>query len=165
MRLDNDLNLSTLFFKMIQNGGFPILGTGSQMRSMIYLDNLVQAIVKASLSQNSFQQTYWVADTQPYSMYSIIQTVKEILEENSFKTSSKQLRLPHFIGNIAQFCDYFIQAIGLYNQKIHVLSEMNKTIACSIEKATKEINYIPQISLKEGMDRSLKWCIKNNLFN
>ena len=40
-------------------------------------------------------------------------------------------------------------------QKIHVLSEMNKTIACSIEKAGRELGYDPQIELEEGMRRSL----------
>jgi len=46
----------------------------------------------------------------------------------------------------------------MYHQKIHVLSEMNKTIACSIEKAKKELGYIPMVGLEEGMRRSIAWC-------
>ena len=37
---------------------------------------------------------------------------------------------------------------GLYNQKIHVLSEIDKTIACSIDKAQKELEYKPKFSLR-----------------
>ena len=33
--------------------------------------------------------------------------------------------------------DWTLQKLGLYHQKFHVLSEMNKTIACSIDKARR----------------------------
>ena len=33
---------------------------------------------------------------------------------------------------------------ALYQQKIHVLSEMNKTIACSVDKARDELGYRPE---------------------
>jgi nucleoside-diphosphate-sugar epimerase len=45
----------------------------------------------------------------------------------------------------------------LYEQKIHVLSEMNKTIACSVAKAQRELRYAPVIALEEGMRRSIRW--------
>ena len=48
-----------------------------------------------------------------------------------------------------------IQALGGYHQKIHVLSEMNRTISCTIEKAQRELGYKPTIELEEGMRRSL----------
>jgi len=51
--------------------------------------------------------------------------------------------------------------VGFYHQKIHVLSEMNKTIACSIAKAQRELGYNPTIALEEGMRRSLKWIFEN----
>ncbi len=51
-----------------------------------------------------------------------------------------------------------IQRLGLYQQKIHVLSEMNKNIACSVEKAQRELGYAPTVELEEGMRRSLAWC-------
>jgi nucleoside-diphosphate-sugar epimerase len=40
---------------------------------------------------------------------------------------------------------------------------MNKDIACSIDKARKELGYDPKIDLKEGMRRSLEWCRKVGL--
>ena len=48
-----------------------------------------------------------------------------------------------------------IQGVGLYQQEIHVLSEMNKTIACTIAKAEGELGYDPKIELREGMRRSI----------
>ena len=44
------------------------------------------------------------------------------------------VRLPNIAGSVAYYLDSFIQSVGLYNKEIHVLSEMNKTIACSIKR-------------------------------
>ena len=57
---------------------------------------------------------------------------------------------------MAEFFDALIQRVGLYQQKIHVLSEMNKTIACDISKAQKELGYDPQIALKEGRNIEIR---------
>ncbi len=40
---------------------------------------------------------------------------------------------------------------------------MNKTIACSIAKAEKELGYRPAIELEEGMRRSLAWCLRHGM--
>jgi nucleoside-diphosphate-sugar epimerase len=47
-------------------------------------------------------------------------------------------------------------------QKIHVLSEMNKTIACSVAKAERELGYDPKVSLREGMKRSIAWVLERD---
>jgi nucleoside-diphosphate-sugar epimerase len=44
-----------------------------------------------------------------------------------------------------------------------VLSEMNKTIACSIARAEKELGYRPAVDLEEGMRRSLAWCVAKGI--
>jgi nucleoside-diphosphate-sugar epimerase len=49
----------------------------------------------------------------------------------------------------------------VYNQELHVLSEMNKSIACSADEAKAELGYRPVIALEEGMRRSLKWVWNN----
>ena len=47
------------------------------------------------------------------------------------------------------------------SSEIHVLSEMNKTIACSVDKARDELGYRPGVELREGMRRSVEWCLAN----
>jgi len=50
---------------------------------------------------------------------------------------------------------------GIYQQKVHVLSEMNKTIACTVAKAERELGYDPKVELEEGMRRSIRWMLDN----
>ena len=78
-------------------------------------------------------------------------------ECNLFAQVDKRMRLPGFASEAAWVVDKTLQGLGLYHQKIHVLSEMNKTIACSVEKAKAELGYRPVVGLEEGMRRSLRW--------
>ncbi|MCS7336713.1 MAG: NAD(P)-dependent oxidoreductase [Verrucomicrobiae bacterium] len=154
----------TLFFKLIRTGKVPVVGTGDNLRSMVYIDNLCQGLLLAAASEAAAGQTYWIADSRPYTMNEIIDTVERILEtEFGIKCAHKRVRLPGFVSTLAYVADACIQTLGLYNQKIHVLSEMNKTIACSIAKAARELGYKPKIELEEGMRRSLQWCINRGI--
>ena len=61
----------------------------------------------------------------------------------------------HIPIDLSEKADALIQWFGSYHQKIHVLSEMNKTIACTVSKAQEELGYSPEYSLEKGMESSL----------
>ncbi|MGF1494871.1 MAG: NAD-dependent epimerase/dehydratase family protein [Microcoleaceae cyanobacterium] len=153
----------SLIFKMIRDGKGPIVGTGENLRSMVYMDNLCQGLILAAITEQANGRTYWIADEKPYSMNQIIDTIERLLEtEFNQACAHKRLKLPGVTSEVALIIDGSLQKLGLYHQKIHVLSEMNKTIACSIAKAKRELGYVPQVSLEEGMRRSLKWVFENH---
>lgn len=154
----------TQFFRMIRDGKAPIVGSGENRRSMSYVDNLSQALLLAASVPDAAGKTYWIADEKPYSMNEIVDTVERLLEtEFGEKCAHKRMRLPGIASAVAYGIDAVTQACGGYWKEMHVLSEMNKTIACSIAKATAELGYRPSIALEEGMRRSLKWVAENGL--
>lgn len=154
----------TQFFSMIRQGKGPIVGSGNNLRSMGYVDNLSQGMMLAAVTEKARGQIYWIADRRPYSMNEIIDTVERLLaDEFKLTVKYKRLRLPGLASEIAYVADKTIQGLGLYQMRIHVLSEMNKTIVCSIEKAERELSYRPAIALEEGMRRSLAWCIQRGI--
>ncbi len=154
----------TLFFGMIRDGKAPIVGNGNNLRSMSYIDNLCQGLQLAALTPAAAGQLYWIADRRPYSMNEIVDTIERLLE-NEFgqKCAHRRLRLPGLASFAAGVGDATLQALGLYHQKIHVLSEMNQTIACSVARAERELGYRPMVKLEEGMRRSLRWCVENKI--
>jgi nucleoside-diphosphate-sugar epimerase len=156
----------TLFFRMIRDGKAPIVGSGNGLRSMAYLDNLCQGLLLAGASPLASGRTYWIADDQPHTMAEIVDTVERLLEtEFGVACVRKRLRLPGIFSDVAYVADRALQAAGLYAQKIHVLSEMNKTIACSIARARADLGYDPKIALEEGMRRSLRWIMDRGLLS
>jgi nucleoside-diphosphate-sugar epimerase len=152
----------TLFFKMIRDGKGPIVGDGKNLRSMAYIDNLAQGLLLAASKPIANGKVYWIADERPYSMNEIIDTIESVLEiDFGIKCAHKRLRLPSIASDIAWVIDKSFQGMGLYHQKMHVLSEMNKNIACSTKLAEIELGYRSHVELKVGFRRSIEWCIKN----
>ncbi|MDB1122424.1 NAD-dependent epimerase/dehydratase family protein [Vibrio algarum] len=147
----------TLFFQMIKEGKGPVVGHGNNRRSMAYVDNLAQGLILAAFAEVANGKVYWIADKRPYTMNEVYQTIENVLESNfNIKCKRKRMKLPNIASDVAFWVDKYLQSLGFYHQKIHVLSEMNKTIACDISLAEVELNYNPTVSLEEGMKRSIK---------
>jgi nucleoside-diphosphate-sugar epimerase len=88
----------------------------------------------------------------------IVSTVGRALRDEGFSVTEGALRLPAIAGRIAELGDRIIQSTGRYQQQLHVLGEMDKTIACDISAAEEQLGYEPQVELYEGMRRSIRWC-------
>ena len=156
------------FFTMIAAGRFPVLGDGGQRRSMVHTDNLVQGVARAEHAVGASGQTYWVADRRAYSMREVVTTVARVLDEEGFVTSGRVLRAPALVGRVAERVDRVLQDRGHYHQEIHVLGEMDKTIACDItatEAAVADggLGYDPQVSLAEGMRSAVRAYVEQGV--
>ena len=46
---------------------------------------------------------------------------------------------------------------------MHVLGEMNKTIACDVSQSMVELDWDPRVSLYDGMRSSIRWCRENGI--
>ena len=150
----------TLFFEMVRDGKAPIVGSGKNRRSMAYVDNICQGLLLCERVEKAAGQVYWIADRRPYPMNEIIDTIERVMETDfGVKCAHKRMKLPGFASEIAWVVDKTIQGVGAYHQKMHVLSEMNKTIACTIAKAERELGYDPKVDLEEGMRRSIQWMV------
>lgn len=150
----------SLFFQMIKSGKVPIVGSGENLRSMAYVDNICQGLLLCDSVEAANGKTYWIADERPYTMNEIVDTIERVMEDKfDIKCAHKRMKLPGIASEVAYFVDLAIQSAGLYHQKFHVLSEMNKNIACSVARAKKELGYDPKVSLEEGMTRSIQWVL------
>jgi nucleoside-diphosphate-sugar epimerase len=150
------------FFTAIRKGRFPLIGDGTQQRSMVYTDNLVAGLLCAEASPKAPGNAYWVADAEPYALADILSTVRDALKAEGFAvTNRKPPRLPRLASVLAEKVDGFLQGKGRYLQAVHVFGEMKDTIACDITRARDEIGYEPAVSLYEGMRASIRWCTEH----
>ena len=153
----------TTFFMMVRAGKFPVIGSGEQVRSMAYADNLVQGVLRAELVPTPAGRGWWIADARPYTINEIVATVGRALEDEGLSVRPNSVRLPAIAGRIAEIADAAVQRTGRYVQQIHVLGEMDKNIACDISTARAELGYEPEVELSEGMRRSIRWCLQQGL--
>jgi nucleoside-diphosphate-sugar epimerase len=153
----------TTFFRMVRTGRFPIIGDGRQRRSMVHIDNLVQGVVRAELTPTPPGRGWWIADAEPYEVNDIVATVGRALEAEGFTVAPNRTRLPALAGRVAERVDAVVQRTGRYVQPVHVLGEMDKTIACDIAVARDQLGYEPTVALEDGMRQSIRWCVSQGL--
>ena len=137
----------TTFFKLVRTGRFPVIGTGDQMRSMVYVGNLVEGVVRAELVPTPPGRGWWIADARPYAVAEIVETVGRALAAEGFDVAPNRTRLPALAARVAEAADALIQRSGRYHQQLHVLGEMGKNIACDISVARAELGYDPAVAL------------------
>ena len=148
----------TTFFTMIRTGRFPLVGSGEQRRSMVHVGNLVDGVMRAVTVPAAAGQAFWIADATAYSLNEIVDTVRTALRDEGYEVSPRSLRVPAMVARTAERADRALQARGVYQQQVHVLGELDKTIACDISYSTEVLGYQPAIGLPEGMRESIRWC-------
>ncbi len=153
----------TTFFRLVRAGRFPVVGDGEQRRSMVYIDNLVDGVIAAELTPAATGKGYWVADSRAYTVNEIVTTVGRALTDEGFSVKPPSMRLPAIAGRLAELGDRIVQGLGRYQQQLHVLGEMNHTIACDISVTRRQLGYEPRVDLYEGMRRSIRWCVQQDL--
>jgi nucleoside-diphosphate-sugar epimerase len=148
----------TQWLRAVRRGRFPLVGDGTNRRSMVFTGNLVHGILCAEAKAGT-GSAYWIADAEPLTMVDIIATVRAAFEAEGLAVSGGQPRLPRFAGVVAEAIDRALQRAGAYQQAVHVLGELKETIACDISRARAEIGYDPPTDLLEGMRASIRACL------
>jgi nucleoside-diphosphate-sugar epimerase len=144
----------------VRKGRFPLVGDGTNRRSMVFTGNLVHGVLRAVVARGAVGKAYWIADGDPLEMRTILATVREALDAEGLATSGGQPRLPRLAGVVAEKVDTVLQARGRYLQAVHVLGELKDTIACDIALARTELGYDPPTDLLAGMRASIRWCVE-----
>jgi nucleoside-diphosphate-sugar epimerase len=150
----------TQFLAAVRRGRFPLVGPGSQRRSMVYTGNLVQGVLLAEVAEVAPGRAYWIADAEPYTLREVLETVRNAIEAEGLDVSHRRpFVIPRVAGVVAEKLDALAQGSGRYVQALHVLGELKDTIACDISRARKDLGYEPAVALFEGMRASVRWCL------
>lgn len=150
----------TRFFRALRRNRFPLVGTGTQRRSMVYTGNLVDGLLRAERAACAPGNAYWIADTEAYELREIFATVRDALVLEGLPISGKRPEVPWTLAAGAAKLDAALQRRGRYVQALHVFGELKDTIACDISKARRELGYEPRVALLEGMRASIRHCLE-----
>lgn len=151
----------TQFLRTVRRGRFPMVGDGTQRRSMVYTGNLVDGMLCAEVADVPSGSAYWIADAEPYALADIFGGIREAFVAEGFDVTEGRIRIPRIAAELAEFLDGRLQALGRYSQGMHVMGELKDTIACDVSLARRELGYEPKVSLVEGMRASIRWCVEH----
>ena len=153
----------TQWFAAIRRGRFPIVGDGTQQRSMVYAGNLVHGLLRAEAADAAVGRAWWIADPEPYELREILETVRAALDAEGLAVSGSLRHVPRSLSVAAEAVDRVLQGRGRYVQAVHVLGELKDTIACDVSAARRELGYDPDVTLLEGMRTSIRWCLERGM--
>ena len=107
-----------------------------QRRSMVYIDNLVDGIVRAELTATDAGLGWWIADARAVHRHRDRRNgrARPAPTRASRDVKRNRFRLPEFAGDIAETSRRRPAGFRPLQQQLHVLGEMNKTIAVDIER-------------------------------
>jgi len=148
----------TLFPRLLnacQKRGIPQFRKNSPIVDVTYVENLANAIYLAMTAPpNCFGQKYNITNGEPCSLNHILDC---LLSKLSIKTSKRHI--PYYLA-------YTIASLAELKAKVtnnepsltrYGIGLMSYSQTLSIEKAKRELNYSPKVSLIEGIDRYVHW--------
>jgi len=148
------------YFKTFRKGLSTIVGDGTHPRlSMVYVDDLVEGIVKASQKTDTGIHTYFITGPDTYNWNQIHDVTSTVMGKKAFKLKIK----PAFVKKVGSFVENAASLIGKY--PVVNKEKTNELIlewTCSSIKAEKELDYKPTVSLQEGISRTIHWYQKHN---
>lgn len=147
-------------FKMMSMGVAPMVGDGTKPElSIIYVQDLIQAIHKSIQQTEKGIHTYFVSGEETTNWNRISDIVQTVLGKKSIPIHIK----PEWVKKIAGIVETTATFFGSYpvvNRE--KANEMILEWICDHSKAKKELNYQPQYSLEEGISRTLRWYKKHD---
>lgn len=144
------------FFKMVSIGVAPMIGFDRKLVSLVHAGDLVRGYVMAAESPIGTGQTYFISSDGFYSWDEVGEATARIMG----KRYVMNLRVPHGIVFAAAGVSGFF---GRFQKKPSVFNyEKGRDITrrywiCSIAKAGRDLSYRQEISLEQGVDRTVRW--------
>lgn len=143
------------YFKIFARGWTLQIGFRDRQFSVIFVDDLVRAIVAAAENPRAAGQTYLIAYPEPYSWSLVGEKLQAALNRRARKLIVPVAML-YFLGSLGTLWAKIRQRPAVLNfDKAKEMAQPNWL--CSTEKATKELGLQPSTPLNEALKTTFQW--------
>jgi dihydroflavonol-4-reductase len=146
------------FFRMVARGRFPLVGGGENYYHMVYVDDLVRGLRLLGTHPGAVSEVFILGGERYVKLGELAGMIAE-----AARVPPPRLRLPARPFQIAgTICEKLCVPFGI-EPPIHRrrVDFYTKSRAFSIEKAKRMLGYRPQVSLEDGIRRTLDWYVAN----
>ena len=143
-----------MIFRRVQKGMFPMFGNGKTLYHPLYIDHLVDAHVLAQEPGKGDGEAYLIADEEYLEIETLVKKTAEAL--------NVPVKIPHLpilpvivIGHVCEkVCKPFKITPPIFPRRVDWYRQNR---AFSIDKAKRDLNYAPDVSIDEGLRRTAAW--------
>ena len=147
-------------FRGIKRGRFPMIGDGQALYHWVYIDDLVDGIVRCGTVDEAIGETFILAGPDYMTLNELVATVAE-----GVGARPPWLRLP--LGPVyaaAVACEAVCRPLRLepplHRRRVDFFT---KSRAFDIGKARRVLGYAPQVSVREGVARTGAWYAEQGM--
>ncbi|MGB5988003.1 MAG: NAD-dependent epimerase/dehydratase family protein [Desulfobacterales bacterium] len=143
-----------MIFKRVNQGVFPMFGSGETLYHPLYIDNLVDAFMLAMEPGKGEGQAYLIADKEYLSIKRLVQLTAEALEV--------KVNIPHLplmpLRAAGYLCEKICRPLKI-NPPIFPrrVDWYRQNRAFNIGKAQRDLGYAPKVGIEEGLRRTAQW--------
>lgn len=138
--------------RQIAGGNFPMVGKGTNIKSMAYIEN-VAAFIEYNLSNNAGEHLYNYIDKPDYDMNTLVSEVYRTLGK-----PHKIIHWPYFAGYVGGLC--FDLLAFITHKKLAISSiRVKKFCANTLFNAEniKKTDFVPPVSLQDGLKNTIQY--------
>lgn len=143
-----------MIFRRVNNGFFPMFGSGKTYYHPLYIDNLVDALMLSMEPGKGVGEAYLIADEEYVEIETLVRKTAQAL--------GVDVKIPHFpvmplviAGHICEkLCRPFKITPPIFPRRVDWYRQNR---AFKIDKAKRELGYNPKIDLDEGLKRTGEW--------
>lgn len=147
-------------FKMAKLGINVYSGNKNKYVSLIYIDDLVEGIINASLSEKTISKTYFLCNDEQVTWQKLHETIFKICGKERL-TLNIPYKILYFMSYLGNICSYLTQKTPLLNVQKVKLSKPKFWIA-SNKNAKKDFGYEDKIDLEKGVLSTYEHYSKKN---
>jgi nucleoside-diphosphate-sugar epimerase len=147
----------TRFLKLVRavaKGVFVMVGSGEVRLQLIYVDDLVDGILRCGRLAGAVHRAYILAGPEAVTVNELTRTVAEVLD-----VAPPRLRVPFApVYAAALVCELGCRPFGLkpaiFRRRVDFF---RKPRVFDISKARQELGFDPKVNVRTGMDRTVTW--------
>ncbi|MGQ9798424.1 MAG: NAD-dependent epimerase/dehydratase family protein [Ignavibacterium sp.] len=149
-----------IYFKTFSKGLTTTIGFNEKKLSLIHVLDLVNGFYLAATNEKSKGQIYFISSEEFYTWPQINNITSRIIGKNPIV-----IKVPHFlvytIAAVAQFAAMFSSKPATLN--IEKAKDITQQYwICDTSKAVRELGYNQNISIEEGIRRTIEWYKRMN---
>lgn len=136
------------------------IGPENRVLSLIYITDLVQAMLKAAVGPSSGKDVYFITDGNCYHWDDVVETASKILN-----VRPRSIRIPDgfliFIGLLLEFISIYQKKAPLLDSQ-RIIDIRQSTWTASSKKFFDRFEFQPQYDLQKGLEETVNWHQKQS---
>jgi len=146
-------------FKMIKNGINLYYGNAKKYTSLIYVDDLVEGMIRAAISPQAVSRAYFICNDEAVTWREFQTAVKKVMKRRALTlhVPACTTRIAVFFGELAMKCT---KRPVILNREKAKLGRPRFWIA-SNKRARRELRFEPKHSMEEGLAITYRWYLDN----